>query len=166
MVTIASLAERPETVPQAVEIAWREWGPSLPVDERPRWLREATLDSRLHLPTSAGWVALDGDGVVGVVQLHEFEIDAIRDRSPWVCGMVVSPEFRGRGVGRRLLAALEAFAAEHGVPRLWVFTEQAAEFYERCGWERHSEAVEDGEPGIVLTRVPAASQARTDSVVR
>jgi GNAT superfamily N-acetyltransferase len=155
MITIASFAECPGAVPGAVELAWQEWGRSLAVDERSRWLREAMLDSELHLPTSAGWVALDGDRVVGAVQLHEFEIDAIRDRSPWVCGMVVSPEHRGVGVGRRLLSALEAFAAAHGVPRLWVFTEDAtgaAGFYERCGWERHSEAVEDGEPGIVLTR--------------
>ncbi len=165
MITIASFTERPEALPEVVEIAWREWGPALPVDERPRWLREAQLDSELHLPTSAGWVALDGGRAVGTVQLHEFEIDAIRDRSPWVCGMVVSPEYRGAGVGRRLLAALEAFAAEHGVPQLWVFTEDAtgaAGFYERCGWERHSEAVEHGEPGIVLTRVPAGRHEGTE----
>ena len=58
-------------------------------------------------------MALDGDRAVGVVQLHEFELDDMRDRSPWVCGMVVLPEYRGAGVGSRLLAALEQFAAAH-----------------------------------------------------
>jgi len=72
---------------------------------------------------------------------------------PWVCGMVVLPEYRGAGVGNRLLAALEQFAAGHQVPRLWVFTEHAAGFYERCGWQRHGVAVQDDGPGIVLTRV-------------
>ena len=150
---IATLAEHPQLVPEVVEIAWREWGASLPVHEHARWLREAERDSRLHLPTSAAFVALDGDRAVGVVQLHEFEIDAMRDRSPWVCGMVVLPDYRGAGVGSRLLAALERFAAGHGVARLWVFTESAAAFYERCGWQRHGESEQDGEPGIVLTRV-------------
>jgi hypothetical protein len=40
-----------------------------------------------------------------------------------------------------------------------VFTEDAegaAGFYERCGWRRHSRAVEHGEPGVVLTRVLSA----------
>jgi GNAT superfamily N-acetyltransferase len=77
----------------------------------------------------------------------------MRDRSPWVCGMVVLPDYRGAGVGSRLLAALERFAAGHGVARLWVFTESAAAFYERCGWQPHGESEQDGEPGIVLTRV-------------
>jgi GNAT superfamily N-acetyltransferase len=153
MITIATLAEHPRLVPEVVEIAWREWGRSLPEHEHARWLREAERDSRLHLPTSAAFVALDGDRAVGVVQLHEFEIDAMRDRSSWVCGMVVRPDYRGAGVGSRLLAALERFAAGHGVGRLWVFTESAAAFYEHCGWQRHGESEQDGEPGIVLTRV-------------
>ena len=153
MIAIATLAEHPQLVPEVVEIAWQEWGGSLPDHERARWLREAERDSRLHLPTSAAFVALDCDRAVGVVQLHEFEIDAMRDRSPWVCGMVVRPDYRGAGVGSRLLAALEQFAAGHGVPRLWVFTESAVAFYERCGWQPHCETEQDGEPGLVLTRV-------------
>jgi GNAT superfamily N-acetyltransferase len=156
MITIAALAEYPQLVPEIVEIAWQEWGGSMPEHERARWLREADQDSRLHQPTSAAFVAVDGDRAIGTVQLHEFEIDAMRDRSPWVCGMVVLPEYRGAGVGRRLLAALEQFAAGHGVPRLWVFTESAAAFYERCGWQPVDESEQDGEPGIVLTRVPFA----------
>ncbi|HEV8452779.1 MAG TPA: GNAT family N-acetyltransferase [Gaiellales bacterium] len=152
-IAIDTLAEHPDLVSEVVEIAWREWGASLPGHEHARWLREAERDSRLHLPTSAAFVALDRDRAVGVVQLHEFEIDALRDRSPWVCGMVVRPNYRGAGIGSRLLAALERFAAGHGVAQLWVFTESAAGFYERCGWRRYGESEQDGEPGIVLTRV-------------
>jgi GNAT superfamily N-acetyltransferase len=159
-ITISTLAEHPQLVPDVVDIAWREWGASLPGHERDRWLREMDADSRLHAPMSAAFVALDGDRAVGVVQLHEFEIDAIRDRSPWVCGMVVLPEYRGRGVGSRLLAALEEFAVGHGVPQLWVFTEHAAGFYERCGWQLHGEAVEHGEHGIVLTRLRPGARSK------
>ncbi|HET6848305.1 MAG TPA: GNAT family N-acetyltransferase [Gaiellales bacterium] len=151
-IEIGTFADHPELVPEVVAIAWDEWGAEHAEDPRDRWLREAELDSRLHSPMSAGFLAVAGGHAVGTVQLHEFEIDAIRDRSPWVCGMVVRPEYRSMGVGRRLLAALERFAADHRVSRLWVFTEEAAGFYERCGWERWGEAIEDGEPGVVLTR--------------
>jgi len=72
VITIATLAEHPQLVPEVVEIAWREWGGSLAEGERERWLREAERDSRLHLPTSAGFMAVDGDHAIGVVQLHEF----------------------------------------------------------------------------------------------
>ena len=67
------------------------------------------------MPTSAAFVAVAGDRAVGTVQLHEFEIDAIRDRSRWVCGMVVRPEYRNAKVGHRLVAALEQFVAAFGV---------------------------------------------------
>jgi GNAT superfamily N-acetyltransferase len=86
------------------------------------------------------------------VQLHKYDIDAMRDRSPWVCGMVVAPGYRSLGIGRRLLGALEVFAAREGVERLWVFTETARQFYERCGWKRYAEAIQAGERGTVLTK--------------
>jgi GNAT superfamily N-acetyltransferase len=151
-IEITTPADAPQLVPEVVEMAWEQWGAEHADDPRERWLREAERDSRNHLPTSAGFVAVDGDRAVGTVQLHEFEIDAIRDRSPWVCGMVVRPQYRRAGVGRRLLVALEQFAAGHGVPQLWVFTEDAAGFYERCGWQRAGTAIEGGQPGDVLSR--------------
>jgi GNAT superfamily N-acetyltransferase len=154
MTTIASLAEHPHLVPDVVDLAWQEWGGSVDEATRARWLREAAEDCRLHVPTAAAFVALDGRRAVGVVQLHEYEIDAMRDRSPWVCGMVVHPAFRGAGMGRGLLRALDEFAADHGVQRLWVWTESAAGFYERCGWQGHGNVVEHGEMGVLLSRVP------------
>ena len=54
MITIATLAEHPQLVPEVVEIAWREWGRAAAEHEHARWLREAERDSRLHSPTSAG----------------------------------------------------------------------------------------------------------------
>jgi len=153
MIVVESLSAYPKLVADVVGIAWTEWGATLSESEHMRWLREAERDCQLNTAFSAGFVAMDGHEAVGTVQLHEFDIDVMRDRSPWVCGMVVRPEFRGMQVGRRLLEALLRFARVHGVERLWVFTEHAATFYEACGWERYCEAEQDGEHGEVLTKV-------------
>jgi GNAT superfamily N-acetyltransferase len=59
-------------------------------------------------------VAVEVHRVVGAAQLHEFDIDAMRERSPWICGMVVRPAYRGMQIGRRLLEALVTFASSHG----------------------------------------------------
>ena len=120
MITIATLAQHPELVPVGVDIAGLEGGTQPPAHHQEGWLREAERDSRLHSPTSAAFVALDGDRAVGVVQLHEFELDDMRDRSPWVCGMVVLPEYRGAGVGSRLVTGREQKAAPPAGPRRWV----------------------------------------------
>jgi len=151
-IVVDSLANHPHLVSQVVEIAWSEWGAGLPDEEHRRWLREAEDDRRSNTKFSAGFVALDGEAPVGTVQLHEFDLEEMRDRSPWVCGMVVKPGYRGRGIGRRLLGALESSAAREGVERIWVFTESVAAFYERCGWSPFADAVHNGEPGKVLTK--------------
>jgi GNAT superfamily N-acetyltransferase len=152
MILVDSFSRHPDIVPALVQIAWSEWGSTLSDDEYERWLRDAADDARLHTWCSAGFVAFDGDTPVGVVQLHEFDIHEMRNRSPWVCGMVVETSYRGAGIGRRLLHGLESFAADQGVERLWVFTEPAKGFYERCGWSTFVHLTHDGELGTVLTK--------------
>lgn len=150
-IRVESFSAHPDLIEDVVGMAWAEWGGTLSAGEHARWLREAERDCRLNTVFSAGLVALNEHEAVGTVQLHEFDIDAMRDRSPWICGMVVRPEYRRMQVGRRLLEAAHRFAAVNGVERLWVFTERAAGFYEACGWERYGEAEQDGERGVVLT---------------
>jgi len=52
--------------------------------------------------------------------------------------VVVAPAYRGRGLGRRLLAALEAWARDRGLTRLQLLADRgnapALSFYERAGW--------------------------------
>ncbi len=56
-----------------------------------------------------------------------------------ISGIVVDERVRGRGVGRELMAAAEAWAAARGydVMRLWsnVVRERAHRFYEELGYE-------------------------------
>jgi GNAT superfamily N-acetyltransferase len=133
-ITIRLLADEPHLIPLAGDLRWREWGrPPEPV-ERDWWVavtaREAGRDA---LPVT--WVALDARGqAVGAVGLGEYDIEERRDRSPWVLGMVVAPDRRGQGVGRQLMNALEAWAAQRGYSRAWVASGPAAGFYQACGW--------------------------------
>lgn len=60
------------------------------------------------------------------------------DRSWYVCGMAVDAEWRGRGIGTRLLKEAEADSRRHGLDRLsLVVFEQnvgAKRLYERAGF--------------------------------
>lgn len=57
-----------------------------------------------------------------------------------ILGLVVVAEYRGRGVGRRLLGDLEAWAQRRGLPEIAVRSNVAREeshpFYERLGYVR------------------------------
>lgn len=149
---IDTFANRPDAVQAAVDIAWDEWGSKLSPAEYQRWLDIAQADSRSHSTTSAGFVVFLGVVPVGAVQVHEFDIPDLHDRSPWVCGMVVKAEHRGCGLGGKLLEALEAFVADGGVDRLWVYTEEARTFYERNDWTAVMDRVSDTQRGTVLSK--------------
>ncbi|MHC4376207.1 MAG: GNAT family N-acetyltransferase [Planctomycetota bacterium] len=77
-----------------------------------------------------GWVAVDGERVVG------FTVGLREDGNLWA--LFVDPQFEGRGLGRRLLAAVEAWFVAEGVRRLWLRTDpgtRAEGFYRAAGWE-------------------------------
>jgi len=153
MSDICLLADRPELIEPVGLLRWREWGRAPEPADPAFWVDVARAEAgRDGLPFTL--VAVDAGGrAAGVVGLGEFDQEELRGRGPWVTGMVVEPGERGRGVGRALMAALEARAAELGFRRLWVSTTEATGFYERCGW-RHvgtaHTAVEG--PMAVLTR--------------
>lgn len=129
------LADVPHLVDAVGDMRWREWGDEAGREDLSFWVRVTRQEAgREELPVT--FIAVDPEGnALGAVGLGEYDIPERRDRSPWVLGMIVVPEQRGRGVGRHLLEALEAFADGRGYRTIWVATgPRAVGFYERCGW--------------------------------
>jgi GNAT superfamily N-acetyltransferase len=59
--------------------------------------------------------------------LHELE-PTHDDLSPWLASLYVDAEFRGQGVARRLIAAIEDHARRQGVKRLHLYAIDAEDF--------------------------------------
>ena len=72
---------------------------------------------------------------VGTCLLVPSEIEPNHDVSPWLAGLFVAPEHRTRGAGRALVRAIEQQARLRGFARLFLYTIDAAGFYEKLGWE-------------------------------
>jgi len=134
-VSIALLADRPDLVEGIGRMRFDEWGRP-PEPDDPQWWVDVTgrEAGRIGLPVT--FVAHDAAGApLGAVGIGEFDPDEYRDRSPWVLGMVVRPDQRRRGIGRRLVASLDPYAAGLGYDRIWVATGPPAKlFYEHCGY--------------------------------
>jgi len=97
------------------------------------------LDTLLREPRHAVLVAeREGQGVIGLVHVYT-DTWLVLAATADIGGLVVSEAHRGSGVGARLLAAAEAWAAAHGCRRLFVRTnairERAHRFYERQGYD-------------------------------
>ena len=76
----------------------------------------------------------DGEPV-GTCLLAESEIEPNHDLSPWLAGLFVVPEYRGKGVGAALVRAIEDQARQRELSRVYLYTTHAVGFYKRLGWK-------------------------------
>ena len=120
---------------QAVaDMRWLEWGHP-PEPEDPAWWLAITIGEAGTEELPVTFVAHSVDGqVLGAAGLDTYDLDERHDTSPWVTGLIVHRDHRGKGVGRTLMQHLERWAAEHRIAEAWVGTDLALEFYQRCGW--------------------------------
>ncbi len=133
---MALLGDHPDSVEAVADLRWREWGHPPEPEDPAFWLDVTRSEAgREELPVT--FVAHDASGaVLGAVGLDTYDVDERQDRTPWVTGMIVRRDLRGRGVGRVLMRHLEQWGAEHQIPEAWVGpdTDAAAAFYKKCGW--------------------------------
>lgn len=90
-------------------------------------------------PDRAGVLVAERAGaVIGMVTAQLVVSTAEGGASAWIEDMVVAAPERGRGVGRRLLEAIEAWATSRGASRLQLLADRenapALAFYARLGW--------------------------------
>jgi GNAT superfamily N-acetyltransferase len=94
------------------------------------WRAEAMRFAELELPS----IALGK--VVGTVTLARRGIEA--DAKPVVHWLAVLPGYRGRGIGRLLMASLEAAVWDSGARQVWLETHwqwaEAARLYQALGY--------------------------------
>lgn len=85
-------------------------------------------------------VARDGAGrVVAMVSAQLVISTAEGAPSAWIEDMVVAPEWQGQGVGRRVLAAVLAWAKDQGATRAQLLADldnaPALAYYDHLGWQ-------------------------------
>jgi len=89
-------------------------------------------------PSRTVLVAERGGAVIGMATAQLVVSTAEGGPSALVEDVVVTAPERGRGVGRRLLGALETWAAARGASRLQLLADRenapALRFYQRLGW--------------------------------
>jgi GNAT superfamily N-acetyltransferase len=127
---------RPDSplIDTVVEWHWHEWSSDHDDADLDKWragVRERTNLDRVPFTLVAH---LDREPV-GCLSVTDDDIDErFAGDGPWLSGMLVVARARNLGVGRALVQAAESTVRDFGVPELWLRTETAGPFYERCGW--------------------------------
>lgn len=133
-----------------LRLTWPGWyGPDGPGD--------ALADLRARLRRAGlplGLVALRDGAPVGTVALDATSHGARAGEAPWLVGLVVASDARGRGVGSALVAAAEARARADGAQALHATTGPALGLLRRRGWVA-LRVLADGET-VLRTGAPPA----------
>lgn len=113
MASIALRPARSDDIPAIESLLKAEWLPPMAIAE--------FLDSF--------WVLETGGRVAGCAGIEIYGEAAV------LRSVVVSPELRGTGEGRRLVTVGLDYARQHGAKRVYLFTMHASPFFARYGFE-------------------------------
>lgn len=148
--SVTSTSDRPDLVPVVAgwlwEAFWRESGKSL--DQ----LMSEVNASVVVRPMPRTFVLIAGSEPVGTASLVAHDLDERPDLSPWLAGVFVTPEARGRGYARQLISAVEHAAVSASVATLWLYTYSAERIYARAGWRTAGAVHHDGKPFVIMRR--------------
>jgi predicted N-acetyltransferase YhbS len=117
---------------------WREVVDGMSVADLVAHLRTATDATRIPLSL----IALQGDQLVGTVNLIDNDDSARSHLHPWLAAMVVRADVRAQGIGTQLVNALLAEARNMKIPTLYFGTDGPG-FYERLGAIKHEQVSDD-----------------------
>ena len=149
---ISYLADQPQFIDTLARWTCEFWQPythSESIEDRIGRFRNHL--NRITLPVA--WVAHDRAEVYGVASLREHDLPGREDLSPWLGGVFVGENYRGRGIGKALCRMVERqFHATYGDGPLYLFTLDAQQWYRGQGWELYGPCTWYGHAGDILRK--------------
>ncbi len=123
-----------------------------------RWLADAGLPAEdLTLDHMDDFlVAMSDAGPAGMIGLEQF------DKVGLLRSLVIDPAARRGGIGRRLVAALEAHAVASGIAELWLLTIDAEAYFLKFGYQRIDR---DAAPDVIRDTDEFSSLCPGDAVL-
>jgi N-acetylglutamate synthase-like GNAT family acetyltransferase len=148
-IKIEHLEKHKEAIPQIAAWLHAQWGHLMP-GVAPEDL-VSTFWGRLtphQIPET--FVALADGQVVGTASLVAHDMSIRMELSPWLAAVYIHSDYRGQGIGSKLVQAVMDETAEMGLPRFYLFTPDRAPFYARLGWQALEETNYRGEHVTVM----------------
>ncbi|MDH4276205.1 MAG: GNAT family N-acetyltransferase [Gammaproteobacteria bacterium] len=154
MTQISLLADHPAFIDTLAPWLLAHWHNYLPQDTLA--MRVAKLQAHLNCDKfPIAWVAHRGGEVLGTVALREHDLPDHLHLAPWLGGLFVTPEARGRGIG----AALCAHVVQAAVPfiaesrAIYLFTLDKQAWYRKSGWAICEPCVWEGHTGDIMCKL-------------
>ena len=130
-----------------IDIHFNHW-----VKFNPKIIKENTIYKFSELYTTDELpfgIALidDSDNIVGFCVFKIENLKKYPDIFPWLSDVMILEEYRGKGYGKVLLQYGEKILKEFGYNTIYVWTDQAPDFYKKLGFT-YKQEVEKNEGGF------------------
>lgn len=107
----------------------------------------AGLERNVGIPKT--FVYRQGGALAGWASILAVDIFERPDLGPWLGNLIVLPEFRGRGIARKLIRHVMDYA--QGVTDvLYLYTDNLQAVYEHMGWQAMEEIYIGDKPVMVM----------------
>lgn len=130
---ILNLKEEPDhlnTLAHWHHMEWAYLNPDANLKERVEKMK--TYLNSDFIPTT--YIAID-DQLLGSAAIVQHDMDTRLELSPWLASVYVAPEFRGNGIGSKLVLHVMEQAKIYGIKTVYLFTPNRESFYIRLGWD-------------------------------
>ena len=130
---IEYLADCPAHISELARLHFEEWSylyPGESLEDRTARLRSSC--GRNAIPSVV--VALRDSELLGSAMLVAHDMDSRPQLTPWLAGVFVKPQCRGKGIGSALVRRIESEVRSLGVSTLYLYTPHTESLYERLGW--------------------------------
>jgi GNAT superfamily N-acetyltransferase len=129
---ITCVAKRPDLVPVVAKWLWREWWENRGLSAEETQAIYSKGQVEIGAPQT---IVLVADGVpVGTASLALQDLEERPDLTPWLAGVFIIPEMRGRGYAYRLLEAFDEACYAASIDTAWLYTTSAQDLYLKVGW--------------------------------
>lgn len=147
------LSNHPELVETLGESIYNQWEEMYKKQEKSVADVVETVRSRAvsdSIPLTM--IAIESGVLLGSVTIKENDFADHPDLTPWIAGVFVLPEQRGRGIGKGLVLHAEKIAADKfSVSELFLYTGSASGLYSQLGYEVF-ETVDRGDKFLTLMK--------------
>jgi len=133
MLSIAYLADYPQFLPTVANWVYTEWGhhaPDLTVHDYEATFRNHLVRDAIPLTVIALWDELPA----GTASIFVQDMSIHPELSPWLAAVYVPVDHREKGIGSKLVAAIEDIARSLRLGRLYLWTPDKEHFYSQLGW--------------------------------